>query len=135
MIRIVPMPGLLFTNKSLLDTLYNSENHLTQIFTIFHVKCTEKYFFLLSCTQEQKRIRARLAATSAGSNHLACLTRVVIGEATSSSWRECLDVDNTFSIVIHNAKFYNFLNNKKNPLPALQVRTCLIRIVWIFTIN
>ena len=64
--------------------------------------------------KEQKRIRARLAATSAGSNHLACLTRVVIGEATSSSWRECLDVENTFSMVIHNAKFYNFLNYKKS---------------------
>ncbi len=62
---------------------------------------------------EQKRIRACLAATSAGGNHLACLTRVVIGEATSSSWRECLDVDNTFPLVIHNAEFYNFLNNKK----------------------
>ena len=53
-------------------------------------------FAFYSLSQEQKRIRARLAATSAGTNHLACLTRVVIGEATASSWRECLDVDNTF---------------------------------------
>ena len=66
-------------------------------------------FMLSHVVDEQKGIRARLVATSAESNHLACLTRVVIGEATSSSvllsftlssqnkfWRECLDVDNTF---------------------------------------
>ena len=35
-------------------------------------------FAFYSLSQEQKRIRARLAATSAGTNHLACLTRVVI---------------------------------------------------------
>ena len=36
-------------------------------------------------SKEQKRIGVRLAVTSAGTNHLACFTRIVIGETTSSS--------------------------------------------------
>ena len=104
---------------------------------------------LLYTFQEQKCIRARLAATSAGTNHLACLTRVVIGEATSSSvllsftlssqnkfWRECLDVDNTFSLIIYNAKFYNFPNKEKRdfgitnmPKSLLLYRLCCFRFL------
>ena len=85
------MPGLFFTNKSLLDTPYNSLNHLasrhmnnnldtvfglipsffhllknydthhlTQIFTIFHAECTEKYFSY-SVVRNKKRRPPRTA--------------------------------------------------------------------------
>ena len=56
------------------------------------------------------RIRALLAATNVGGRILACLSRVETFEATSSSWRECLDI----------FKSYTFLSYKKTAFRSMR---------------